>query len=131
MQMTKYPKGLKKGQFLPQNSNKHRIKKINKISKNQIKIHEPTCIGMAPGGICPPKFIPIMPCMLGCMTGTIGNPCCCCCCCCCMGTIPAETHTNTVMMYCRNGKKNSVFNYYLKHDSKPNLKYTEEKLIQV
>ena len=89
-------------------------------------------MGMAPGGICPPKFIPIMPCMLGCMTGTIGKPCCCCCCCCCcMGTMPAGTHTQTLLWCTADMAKNSVLNYYLKHDSTPNLKYIEAKLIQV
>lgn len=60
-----------------------------------------TCMGMAPGGICAPKLIPIIPCMLGCMTGTMGNPCCCCCCCCCMGTMPAQTRMKSENTHCR------------------------------
>lgn len=84
---------------------------------------------MAPEGICPPKFIPIMPCMFGCMTGTSGKPCCCCCCCCCMGTMPAETCTQ---LWCTvNMKKNNAFNYYVKYKRKLNLRCTEENFIEV
>lgn len=62
------------------------------------EMHILTCMGIAPGGICAPKFIPIIPCMLGCMTGTMGKPCCCCCCCCWMGTMPAQTHMKKTLL---------------------------------